>query len=261
MDGSELGCYKISAAGDCGYLAHRDLRVSHALYSTCAEYNSQHSSGDDAALTLGDMLRNSRINTGELTSEIISRANGCPIDKILKTSIPEFDKLFTFTDIDENERAEFGIYITGMKNFNRKGVTHNPPENIKDAVFAGTHQQRNAQFPTQRQDSILLSTLNQYLQETYRVATVIIVDYSCRWTSDELVTHFGRAMSNEHITNTPMETDDTPTRVRPLQYRCPHPCPICNTFGEGGKLLKNNKKSRISNKKNKKKKSKGRSYK
>ena len=35
LDGSELGCYKISAAGDCGYLAHRDLRVSHALYSTC----------------------------------------------------------------------------------------------------------------------------------------------------------------------------------------------------------------------------------
>ena len=265
IDGVSLGCFKISASGDSGYLAYHDDHVSHAIYTTCAEYNSQHHSGEEAALTLGEMLRSSRLAKGGLTIHTISKANGCPVNKIFKTSRPTYDKLFSFTASQTWERENFGIFIVGGCNSvnNTKGVNHNPPANIKDAVFTGTKWDR-ALFPGQAPEDILLSTVTQYLKRTYNVNNVIIVDWSCRHTTDDFTTFIGRTMSGEAQTHTPMETGDTPVRVSASAYRCPHPCPVCDkktvVHKKGGNLLQNSKKSRSRSRKYKNKKSKGRHY-
>ena len=258
--GKEQGCFKISAAGESGCLAYQDQHVSHAIYSTCAQYNSRDVSGGAAALALGDMLRNSRLANGELTTVAMSRTSQCNPDTIFKTSIPTYDKVFSFSQEKQWERDNFGIFLVGGYDRARgyQGVPNNPPENIKDAVFAGSRIEKMRMYPRQPADEIFLSTLTGYFKREYNVATLIVVDWSCRATEDEFGTELGRTYSGKALTHAPSVTGPGPARVSASAYRCPHPCPVCDNPAQrrGGNYKKSKNRRKKNKNKNKNKRSK-----
>jgi hypothetical protein len=263
ISGYNAGIYKIAAAGDCGYDSIHNLSVSHAIYSTCAEYNSQHLRALEASTTLSHMLKSSSTPDGLPTTQVISSKNGCPQDRIFNITHPTFDKLFEFSTDKQWERDNFGIFLVGhcdsAKHPRKKGVTNNPAINIKDTVFAKTGFIRATySSDCSSPNGILLSTLTTSLKDIYQVSNVIIVDWTCRYTASE-PERLGRVRSIP-ITTLPMETSDTPARVIPDRFQCPHQCPYCTLFGyssRGGKLLNTyRKKSRSKGKINKNRKSK-----
>jgi hypothetical protein len=265
ISGEDAGIFKIAAAGDCGHDSIHNLSVSHAIYATCAEYNSQHLRALDASTTLSHMLKSSTTPDGFPTTQVISAQNGCSQDKIFNLTHPTFDKLFEFSSDEEWERDNFGIFLVGhcdsAKYPRRKGVSNNPAVNIKDAVFAKTGFIRATySSDCNRPDGILLSTLANSLKDIYQVSNVIIVDWTCRFTQD-FQARLGRVRSIP-ITTSPLP--HTPARVIPSGFQCPHKCEYCQMLGYssmGGKIPNTYRKKRRSIvKKNKNRKSKNTLY-
>jgi hypothetical protein len=224
--------YKIAVGGDCGNLTPFDDETSHAIYSTCAEYNSKDRSGADAAAGLGAKLRASVLPSGrQLTRTKLAIGCRCSEQNIFKVSSPSYEKLFSFVGESKREKENFGIFIVGMVNRARgiNGVTHNPPVNIKEELFTRTRPARHT-FIAQNvhhNNQILLSVLLADLKRHYNVASVVIVDYSCRAVEDPHEQALGRTLSIPHrVTTEPMSQGDNPT-PRAAVARCPHPCSFC----------------------------------
>jgi hypothetical protein len=265
LDESQGRNYKISAGGECGSHITHDPEVKHTIYSTCAEYNSRDLSGYDASRALSARLKRSVLPNGELTQDrIASKCRTTSPTDVFKVSAPSYDKVFNFEGSKEWEIEFFGIYLVGMYNpsiFNAHGVFHNPPVNIKNEIFLRTIMVREEYrqkhyYPGHH--AILLSILLTDLKHHYRVANVIIIDFSCRTTRIPELGAIGRTLSNpKRETGEPMETDQNPTR--PIcEYRCPFRCKPCDDriaaqqcVLQGGNLLqkykKNSKKRRSNN--------------
>jgi hypothetical protein len=229
--------FKIAVGGDCGNLTPFDDETSHAIYSTCAEYNSKDRCGRDAAAGLGARLKASVLPSGrQLTRTKLATGCRCSEENIFKVSSPSYEKLFSFAGESKREKENFGIFIVGMLHRARKikGVTHNPPVNIKEELFTRTGPARHTLITqnVHHNNQILLSTLLADLKRHYNVANVVIVDYSCRAVEDPHQQALGRTLSIPHkVTTVPMTQDDNPT-PRAAVSRCPHPCTICQKLRE-----------------------------
>ena len=227
--------YKIAVIGESGNNTPLDVATSHAIYSTCAEYNSRGRYGEEAATGLSAKLKSSVLPYRQKTRTVTKLAKYCKCSEedIFKVSVPSFDKLFSFVGEQTWEKEHFGIFIVGHDDSNHgiKGVNHYPPQNIKDGVFARTTRERDKSIRSRIHvhNEILLSVLMADLKKHYNVETVIVIDYTCRYLHNHHDTAIARTLSAPNrVTHEPMSHSDNPT-PRPAVGICPHPCRYCDS--------------------------------